>query len=77
MPPNIFNSLLGGGPLGGSLGDQVRLHPLCELQSQLGIAGFGTMYGVAHPVGDHGVQDLMPCGSRLPDQQIAGVDHGT
>ncbi len=35
------------------------------------------MNGVAHPVGDHGVQDLMPCGSIIPCQQIAGVDHST
>jgi hypothetical protein len=53
------------------------LHPLCQLHSQLGVAGFGAMNGVAHPVGDHSVQDLMPCGSCLPFQQIAGVDHGT
>ncbi len=70
-------SFLGGGLLCGGLGDQICLHPLSQLHSQLGVAGLGTVHRVAHPVGDHDVQDLMWRGTRLPGQQIAGVDHST
>jgi hypothetical protein len=38
-------TLLGGGLLGGGLGDQVRLHPLGQLYGQLGVAGLRTGTG--------------------------------
>jgi hypothetical protein len=68
-------TLLAGGPLGGGFGDHVRLHPLSQLHGQLGVAGFGTMNRITHPVGDHGVQDLVARGPSLASQQIAGVDN--
>ncbi len=34
------------------------------------------MYRVAHPVGDHGVQNFMPGGAGLAGQQVACVDDG-
>jgi len=54
-------SLLAGGPLGGSLGDQVGLHSLSQLHCQLGVACLRAMDGVAHPMSNHCVQDLVPC----------------
>jgi hypothetical protein len=69
-------AFLHGCLLGDGLGDQVRLHPLGQLHCQLGIAGLCTMDRVTHPVCYHSVQDLVSRGAALPDQQVAGVEHG-
>jgi hypothetical protein len=69
-------SLLAGGLLGGSLGDQVGLHPLSQLHCQLGVSCLRAMDGIAHPMSNHCVQDLVSCCPGLASQQIPGVDHG-
>ncbi len=62
-------SSLGGGPGGGFL-----LHLLDQLDGDSGVAGLVAVYGVRHPVGYHGVQNLQLGGAILTGQEVAGVD---
>ncbi len=64
-------ALLGGGLLDQVLGGGVGVHAVRQLGGQLGVAGFCAVNRVAHPVGDHRVQDFMPGGAGLAGQQVA------
>ncbi len=65
-------ALLLGGFLG--FGDQVRLHPLRQLDGHLRVSGLGTVDRIVHPVRYHSVQHLVSGGVLLTDQEVAGAE---